>query len=130
VDLIELEPVDFRLVPDTSQPGLQMLLIEFASGHTAAIWHRSQKLNLVRMGLVFLGAEFEKLVPPIFLAGDPDEGRGDHTFTGFTQDPVIAAAVQEFFREDLEPMNELEREELERGDPESRRGSNPPETVK
>lgn len=98
----ELEPVDFRLVPDPSLPGLPMLLIEFASGHTAAIGHMSQKLNLVQMGLVFLGADFENLVPPIFLAGDPSDGRGDITFYGFSQDPVVAAAVQEFFREEME----------------------------
>lgn len=114
----ELEPVDFRLVPDPSQPGLPMLLVEFASGHTAAIGHRSQKFNLVRMGLVFLGSEFDSLVPPIFLAGDPSDGRGDITFYGFSQNPVVAAAVQEFFREEMEPVEECERAELERGDEE------------
>ncbi len=117
-DPIQLEPVDFRLVPDPSRRALPMLLIDFAGGQTAAIGHGTQKLNLVRMGLVFLGDDFEDLVPPIYLAGDPDEGRGDITFYGFTQDPVIAHVVQEFFREDLERMEEFESEELERGDTE------------
>ena len=117
-DPIQLEPVDFRLVPDPSRRALPMLLIDFAGGQTAAIGHGTQKLNLVRMGLVFLGDDFEDLVPPIYLAGDPDEGRGDITFYGFSQNPVVAAAVQEFFREEMEPVEECERAELERGDEE------------
>ncbi len=102
MDPIQLEPVDFRLAPDPSRKSLPMLLIDFASGQTAAIGHGTQKLSLLRMGLVFLGDDFEDLVPPIRLEGDEAEGRGEITFYGFTQDPVIAAAVQEFEREELE----------------------------
>jgi hypothetical protein len=44
-----------------------MLLIDSASGHTAAIWHEGQKLTRKRMGLIWLGDDFDDLVPQIFL---------------------------------------------------------------
>lgn len=52
-----------------------------------------QKL-LAQYGLVFVGAEFEEVLPEIELPAEPENGQGALTLRGFTAEPAIVELVR------------------------------------
>jgi len=68
------------------------------NGQLARVF-REQKPDLVEQGILFVGAEFEDVLPPIYLPADPEIGRGPLTLRGFLQDPQLATRYRQFERE-------------------------------
>jgi hypothetical protein len=51
-----------------------------------------------RIGYVYLGPDFEDVLPPVLVPADKATGRGEHTFRGCTNDPVIVKLFCDFDR--------------------------------
>ncbi len=56
--------------------------------------------KLFRYGFIFVGADFEDILPVLYLAADPDDGRPEpQPLYGFSDDPRLLALYQQFFDE-------------------------------
>lgn len=65
------------------------------------------KLSLLRRNCVFMGHEWEGVLPEIKLPADPATGARPITLQGFTDDPAIVRLVREWLVFEHGPLPEL-----------------------
>lgn len=87
-----------EILPADARAGWPTLILAI-DGHIAQITSEDLKRNLLELGYVFLGAEWEDRLEPIVLKHDPKDARTpdeDRTLRGFTRDPAVLGVVQAF----------------------------------
>ena len=84
--------------PRVSTDDKSLSLLIDVDGKTAKIfWEQKAR----HYGYVFLGPDFEDLVPPVFVPADPDVGRPEPLpLRGFTGDPEVLRLYDEMMEAD------------------------------